>query len=85
MTQNTKPLWIIRISLWVVSLGITIYWIAYSFYLYAINIHDPHEYATILRPRLYACFAATAICLLISGRIGAMIRRRNNQHKYSGN
>lgn len=76
MKKEYKHLWVIRVLLWLVSLGITIYWIAYSFYLYESGVHDPHTYATILRPKLYACLIVTALLLFISSKVGAAIRRR---------
>ena len=65
-------LFFIRLFLWIVALGSTIYWIRYSIRLHELGIFDPHEYATALRPVLYICLiisvAAVGVCFVLYAR-----------------
>lgn len=58
-----------RAVLWLISAGITAYWIRLSFQLYEIGIHDEHEYAMAFRPVFYKCIVVTVLLILISFRL----------------
>ena len=60
-----RILFVTRIFLWIVAVGSTIYWIAYSMKLHANGIYAPEEYSPLMRPVLYSCvgIAVAAICI----------------------
>lgn len=61
-----KIIFAIRACLWAVALGATIYWIVWSFKIYAMGIHDVYEYAGILRPKFYGGIIVAVIAICIS-------------------
>ena len=66
LKKKIRNLFICRICLWVIAAGACIYWIALSFWLYEQGINDVHEYATYLRPRLYAGLLTSFVCIAVS-------------------
>lgn len=76
-----KTLFITRVVLWIIAAGVTLYWIVFQYKLYLDGIHDPYEYATILRPILYTCLIIAIVALAIAfilRRIMIEIKRQNN-------
>ena len=69
LERKIKGLLKIRMVLWILAAAGCVYWIVWSFYLYAIGIHEVHEYATALRPRLYGGLIFSVICIIISFRL----------------
>lgn len=67
--KNVKKLFIARACLWACALAATVYWMVWSFKIYLEITADFHEYATILRPKLYAGIIIAVICILISFRL----------------
>ena len=66
LQQKIKTLFICRIVLWVIAAAACVYWIVLSFWLYEQGIHEVHEYATYLRPRLYAGLIISFVCVGVS-------------------
>ena len=66
LKKKIRNLFICRICLWVIAAGVSIYWIVLSFWLYEVGIHDVHEYADYLRPRLYAGLLIAFACIAVS-------------------
>lgn len=77
LEKKMRKLLIIRVVLWILAAGGCVYWIAYSFWLYSVGIHEVHDYATELRPRLYCALAFSLVCLGIS----FLVRRRYDDCK----
>ena len=59
---------VFRIILWVTALSATVYWMYWSFQLYAMyeNGIDEHTYATLLRPHFYPAVLIAIIAIGIS-------------------
>ena len=64
--KTVKILFAVRVILWAVALGSTVYWIWYSFDLMGSGIFDPYEYAGLLRPVLYPCLCIAIVAVCIS-------------------
>lgn len=76
--KKIKKIFIARVCLWIVALAATVYWAYWSFHLYAIGVHDVHEYAEIFRPKF-------AVSLLISvAAIGVSFILRSISDKLKG-
>ncbi|MCQ2518914.1 MAG: hypothetical protein MJ107_00140 [Lachnospiraceae bacterium] len=82
--ETVKKLFIVRACLWAVSLAATIYWVVWSFKLYADNggAMDPYLYASILRPKMYAGLAIAAVCLLISVKLRGISDKIKDEIKH---
>ena len=65
-TNGVKILFCFRIVLWMIALGVTIYWIRFSFQIYEMGIYDPHEYAAMFRPVFGRCLLVTAVSIVSS-------------------
>jgi len=67
--KAVKIIFGVRIVLWVVALGATLYWAYWSFKIYALGIFDVYEYAEIFRPifrrGLLISIGAIIICLIL--------------------
>ena len=61
--KQVKILFAIRVVLWAVALGSTVYWIWYSFDLMGNGVFDPYEYASLLRPVLYPCVCVAVVAV----------------------
>jgi len=63
--KSVRILFFCRMFLWLVAAGATVYWMYLSCKLYAIGIHDVHEYASYFRKPFYICLgiAFGAICI----------------------
>lgn len=72
-----KIMFYIRIVLWCIALGATIYWIYWSFHLYTLGFMDDHEYATALRP----VFAKGLFTSLIAVGISFILRVNSDKMK----
>ena len=77
LEKKIKQLFICRVILWILAAGACIYWIVLSFWLYEHGIHEVHEYATYLRPRLYAALIFSVTCICISFGL----RRKSDGYK----
>jgi len=75
--KKIKNLFACRVTLWVIAAASNIYWIVLSFWLYSRGIWEAHEYATYLRPRLYAAIIVAVICICVS----FALRRRSDTYK----
>lgn len=64
--KKIKIIFGIRIALWVMALIATIYWIIWSFQIYAMEVYDVYSYAALLRPVFGKCLLITAVTLGIS-------------------
>ncbi|MBE5844392.1 MAG: hypothetical protein E7302_09455 [Butyrivibrio sp.] len=76
-----KGLFVVRICLWIVALGSTIYWINYSRVLHSQGIYAPEEYSPLFRPVFYTCLIITiaAICLsFFLHSVGKKLKKKNN-------
>ena len=73
-------MFIVRICLWCVAFISTLYWMNYSDKLYRMEIYDPHEYATLLRPVLYTCLIISVVAVCISFALHAWTRKLKKQH-----
>lgn len=67
--KTIKILFIIRIILWAVALGATVYWMYYSFHLYSLGIRLPEEYSPLLRPVLYKGLLIAVVSLFIAAML----------------
>ena len=74
---RVKKLFICRAVLWAVALGANIYWIWWSFEIYAREIFDPYEYAALFRPVFSRCILIAVIALIIS----LFLRRKSDNLK----
>jgi len=91
MEKKIKMLFGARIVMWITAAIFTIYWIWYSFKLYAdsdsvTGTIDEHIYASQLRPVFYTCVLISVACVLISfglRRISDRIKQSSDYHKYS--
>ncbi|MCR5683891.1 MAG: hypothetical protein K6G81_00525 [Lachnospiraceae bacterium] len=77
IAKRVKTLFKCRVALWVIAAAACIYWIVLSFWLYAKGVWEPHEYATYLRPRLYAALIISVVSLCVS----FLLRRRSDEYK----
>ena len=66
LQKKVRILFICRACLWTIAAGASIYWIYWSFKLYEIGIHEVHEYATVLRPKLYGGLVLSFACIALS-------------------
>lgn len=81
-TKNkvVRILFAIRIVLWVVALGATVYWIRWSFKIYEMGIQDVHEYAAIFRPIFARGLLISAVAIILSftlRKVGNIICAKN--------
>lgn len=91
MEKTIKTIFGIRIAMWTIAAVSTIYWIWYSFKLYAdsntvTGTIDEHIYATAFRPVFYTCLLISVACILISfglRRISDRIKESSDYHKHS--
>lgn len=77
LEKKIKQLFICRVCMWVLAAAACIYWIVLSFWLYEQGIHEVHEYATYLRPRLYTALIVSFVCICIS----FALRRKSDGYK----
>lgn len=67
--KSVRIIFFCRMFLWLVATVSTLYWMYISCKLYAIGVHDVHEYASIFRPIFYKClgiaFGAIVISLIL--------------------
>ncbi len=66
LEKKVRFIFKIRIFLWICAAAANIYWMVVSFWLYAIGVYEPVEYAAYLRPRLYAGVIISVILVCIS-------------------
>lgn len=66
-TQKTiKTIFIIRICLWIIAAGGTLYWMIWSFKLYGMGIYDVYDYAKYFRPIFYRGLLISVVSICIS-------------------
>ncbi len=64
--KHESVLFVLRVSLWIVALFATVYWIWYSVYLHIQGIFEPAEYAEYFRPVFYTCVIIAIASVAIS-------------------
>lgn len=64
--KSVKILFCCRAFLWLVAAVSTGYWMYLSCKLYAIGIHDVHEYAQHFRKPFYTCVIIAVVAIVIS-------------------
>ncbi len=72
---TVRALFFTRICLWITALTATVYWIGFSFKLYADEIYETFEYATRMRPVLYTCLVISIAAIGISFVLHAISER----------
>lgn len=77
-----KIIFCIRIVLWVIALGATIYWIRWSFKIYEMGTHFVEEYAKAFRPIFARGLLITAIAIGISFILRYISDRIKDKEKY---
>ncbi len=86
--KKIRSIFITRASLWLVATVATIYWIVWSFKIYAdlgepeTGLVDVHTYASILRPKLYGGLIIAITALIISTvlrKISDKIKQQNRE------
>ncbi|MCR4597768.1 MAG: hypothetical protein K5678_01895 [Acetatifactor sp.] len=76
-----KTLFGIRITLWVIAVISTLYWIHYQQELYNKEIFDAYEYSELLRPVLYTCLGISlaAVCIsFVLRAISDQVKKKNH-------
>lgn len=63
--KSIKVIFGIRIALWVVALVATVYWIVWSFKIYAMGIYDAYSYAEMLRPVITKGLIISVLSIII--------------------
>ena len=61
-----KILFVVRILLWIVAAGATVYWVVWSFKMYDIVGYDVQAYATAFRPLFYKALIVTFVSICVS-------------------
>ncbi len=77
LEKKVSTLFKIRICMWLCAAAANIYWMVVSFWLYAVGVYEPVEYAAYLRPRLYAGVIISVIFICIS----LALRSRSDMYK----
>lgn len=81
--KAVRIIFAVRAVLWVVALTATIYWISWSFKIYAMEIYDPYDYAALFRPvfqkGMLIALIALAICLILR-RISDTVKKVYDLH-----
>ena len=64
--KKIKIFFCIRVVLWIIALGATIYWIYWSFHIYALGIIDEHAYAVMFRPIFAKSLLVSVVAIGVS-------------------
>ncbi len=82
-SKAVRILFFIRMILWIIALAATVYWIYWSFKLYALGYYDVYEYSGYLRPilgrGLLISFGSLGVSLILRGISDRIKKRRDRQ------
>jgi len=80
--KKIKQFFYCRVSLWVIALVATIYWIYWSFHLYTLGYMDEHEYAVAFRPIFSKALFISLVAIGISFILRIKSDRMKDEDKY---
>lgn len=66
MEKKIKQILLVRMALWIITAGATVYWMYWSSHIYRMGIYDVHDYAAIFRPIFGKCLLIASVSIVIS-------------------